>query len=124
VRRHPHVFGEGVAETAGDVLKTWNEIKRQERATNVTAALAPDEPFGHVPVNLPALSRAQTIYRRAHALPAGSRWPSVAQARSEDALGSELARLVAEAEAAGIDAEQALRRWTRAFEEAQGTPEE
>ena len=32
VRRHPHVFGEGAAETADDVVRNWNEIKAQERA--------------------------------------------------------------------------------------------
>src|SRR5678815_5644869 len=30
IRRHPHVFGDGNAKTAGEVLKQWNEIKAVE----------------------------------------------------------------------------------------------
>ena len=30
IRRHPHVFGEVEAETAGEVLRNWDEIKRSE----------------------------------------------------------------------------------------------
>lgn len=119
VRRHPHVFGEAVAETAGDVLKTWNEVKRQERAANGAEPGEQPEPFGEIPLSLPALARAQTMVRRARAQTAGGEWPSApAQTLNDDTLGRELARLVAGAEAAGLDAEQALRRWTRAFEAA------
>ncbi len=32
VRRHPHVFGDVVAETYEDVLKTWQNVKEQEKA--------------------------------------------------------------------------------------------
>ena len=31
VRRHPHVFGDAVAETADDVKHRWDEIKKQEK---------------------------------------------------------------------------------------------
>jgi tetrapyrrole methylase family protein/MazG family protein len=31
VRRHPHVFGEDEAATAGDVLRSWEAIKARER---------------------------------------------------------------------------------------------
>jgi uncharacterized protein YabN with tetrapyrrole methylase and pyrophosphatase domain len=30
IRRHPHVFGETEAETAGEVLRNWDRIKREE----------------------------------------------------------------------------------------------
>src|SRR5215218_4429483 len=30
IRRHPHVFGETQAETAGEVLRNWDRIKRDE----------------------------------------------------------------------------------------------
>ena len=33
VRRHPHVFGSGSAETPGEVLQNWEEIKKQEKHT-------------------------------------------------------------------------------------------
>ena len=47
IRRHPHVFGEAQAETAGEVLANWDAIKRDEPGR---------EPgiFGEVPENLPA----------------------------------------------------------------------
>ena len=32
--RHPHVFGEGAAKTAGEVEQTWEQIKRKEKDGN------------------------------------------------------------------------------------------
>src|SRR5690242_12189372 len=37
VRRHPHVFGEEAAETAGEVVRTWDKVKQQEKAALGTA---------------------------------------------------------------------------------------
>ncbi|MBA2506110.1 MAG: hypothetical protein H0V29_09215 [Thermoleophilaceae bacterium] len=31
IRRHPHVFGDAVAETPEDVRRIWKEVKRAER---------------------------------------------------------------------------------------------
>src|SRR6185436_2958109 len=31
IRRHPHVFGEQTAETAGDVKRIWGEVKAAEK---------------------------------------------------------------------------------------------
>jgi MazG family protein len=58
IRRHPHVFGEVEAETAGEVLRNWDEIKRGE---------AGREPglFGEVPENLPGPLYARKVQRRA-----------------------------------------------------------
>src|SRR5690349_18758645 len=58
VRRHPHVFGDVEAESAGEVLRNWDEIKSTE---------AGREPgiFGEVPENLPGLLYARKIQRRA-----------------------------------------------------------
>jgi uncharacterized protein YabN with tetrapyrrole methylase and pyrophosphatase domain len=62
IRRHPHVFGEteppGPADTARDVLRNWDEIKRDEPGR---------EPglFGEVPENLPAPLYARKLQRRA-----------------------------------------------------------
>ena len=30
IRRHPHVFGEREAETAGEVVRNWSQIKRDD----------------------------------------------------------------------------------------------
>jgi MazG family protein len=58
VRRHPHVFGEVEAETAGAVLRNWDQIKRGEEGR---------EPgiFGEVPENLPGPLYARKVQRRA-----------------------------------------------------------
>ncbi len=58
IRRHPHVFGETEAETAGQVLANWDRIKSTE---------AGREPgiFGEVPENLPAPLYARKVQRRA-----------------------------------------------------------
>ncbi len=58
VRRHPHVFGDEAAETAGEVLRNWDEIKRGEPGREGGI-------FGDVPENLPALLHARKVQRRA-----------------------------------------------------------
>lgn len=58
VRRHPHVFGEAEAESAGQVLRNWDRIKREEEGRG-------GEPFADVPENLPALLYARKVQRRA-----------------------------------------------------------
>jgi uncharacterized protein YabN with tetrapyrrole methylase and pyrophosphatase domain len=58
IRRHPHVFGDVEASTAGEVLRNWDEIKRGEEGR---------EPgiFGEVPENLPSPLYARKLLRRA-----------------------------------------------------------
>ncbi len=58
IRRHPHVFGDAQAATAGEVLQRWDRIKEGE---------AGREPglFGEVPETLPALLHARKVQRRA-----------------------------------------------------------
>ena len=67
VRRHPHVFGETVAETAGDVRRSWDHVKRdlEDRAGI----------FHDVPASLPGLLQARKLQRRAVA--AGFDWPDL-----------------------------------------------
>jgi len=60
VRRHPHIFGEVEAETAGRVRTNWERIKRdQEGRAGI---------FHDVPQSLPALAYARKIQRRAAAV--------------------------------------------------------
>ena len=81
VRRHPHVFGEAEAETAGAVRGRWEAIKReQEGRTHV---------FHDVPATLPALLEARKVQRRAAAV--GFEYPDLAGARAD--LESELREL-------------------------------
>ena len=52
--RHPHVFGEGAAKTAGEVEQTWEQIKRKEKDGNKSV-------LSGVPDALPALIKSYRI---------------------------------------------------------------
>ena len=82
IRRHPHVFGDTQAETAGEVLRNWDQIKTTE---------AGREPglFGEVPENLPGPLYARKVQRRAAS--SGFDFPDAAAARG--ALAEELDEL-------------------------------
>jgi tetrapyrrole methylase family protein/MazG family protein len=71
IRRHPHVFGHTIVSDAGEVVKNWHEIKRQEKADKgVKDASVLD---GIAPA-LPALAQAQKMAHRAER--AGFKWDS------------------------------------------------
>lgn len=57
LRRHPHVFGEEKAETAKDVVKTWEQAKAAEKEKRSVLA--------GVPRNLPALIKAYRLQEKA-----------------------------------------------------------
>jgi MazG family protein len=57
VRRHPHVFGEGEASSAGAVRLRWNEIKSEREGREGV--------FHHVAETLPALLHARKVQQRA-----------------------------------------------------------
>ncbi|MBQ1909514.1 MAG: nucleoside triphosphate pyrophosphohydrolase [Bacteroidaceae bacterium] len=56
--RHPHVYGDAVAKTAGDVLKSWEQIKLKEKDGNKTV-------LSGVPDSLPSLIKAYRIQDKA-----------------------------------------------------------
>ena len=60
MRRHPHVFGEVEARTAGRVRANWERIKAEQEAREGI--------FHHVPETLPALLYARKLQRRAAAI--------------------------------------------------------
>lgn len=93
IRRHPHVFGEGKAATAGDVSEAWDEIKRRERAARAKAGRGHLQDVAHA---LPALSRAVKLQQRAAEV--GFDWPSAMTVTDKIA---EESRELAEAAAAG-----------------------
>ncbi len=72
VRRHPHIFGEAVAPTSGDVVSQWAEIKKAEGKTTRTHDI-----IAKVPASLPALLRAFRISERA--AKAGFDWENADQ---------------------------------------------
>ena len=85
VRRHPHVFGDVQATNAGEVVTTWDEIKRAERAAKIVGD-APDF-FAGVSRAAPSLSLAQKLQKRAAEV--GFDWPDVhgASAKLDEEIG-------------------------------------
>jgi tetrapyrrole methylase family protein / MazG family protein len=61
IRRHPHVFGDVVANDANAVLKNWEAIKRTERSQNEDI---PRSVLEGVPRHLPALQKAHQVQSR------------------------------------------------------------
>ena len=61
IRRHPHVFGDASADEADEVLRRWEQIKKQERLQQGEAAPSLLE---GIPKHLPALMRAYRIQTR------------------------------------------------------------
>jgi MazG family protein len=57
VRRHPHVFGAGAADTPGAVKARWEELKAEQEDREGI--------FHDVPESLPALLMARKVARRA-----------------------------------------------------------
>jgi MazG family protein len=115
IRRHPHVFGEAEARTAGDVLESWDRIKRDVEGRGAEGT------FSDVPENLPALLYARKLQRRAASAGAGEadagerlRDPAEREA-AERRLGAALFVLVDEARRLGIDPELALRAEAQRF---------
>jgi uncharacterized protein YabN with tetrapyrrole methylase and pyrophosphatase domain len=109
IRRHPHVFGEAEATTAGEVLKNWDQIKR-----DVEGRTSESEPFADVPETLPALLYARKIQRRAVSAGLGGEEPAerLGDEESDAAeadLGERLFALVDEARRLRVDPELALR---------------
>jgi tetrapyrrole methylase family protein/MazG family protein len=107
VRRHPHVFGDAHVETASDVNRQWEQIKRAEReeeaALSDEAAATGTEPgAGTAPAevrsaldgispSMPALAATQEMQERAAHL--GYDWPEIVGVL--DKVQEELAELAA-----------------------------
>ncbi len=121
IRRHPHVFGSARAQSAGEVLRNWDQIKRGEEGR---------EPgiFGDVPETLPALLYARKVQRRASGSPPPSESASVERARAGfsrleqagdhfEVIGDVLFELVAVARQLHVDPELALRAAADRFRE-------
>jgi MazG family protein len=89
VRRHPHVFGEVEAGTAGKVRANWEQIKRADEGREGI--------FHDVPESLPALIYARKLQRRAAAIE--FEYPDIAGALAD--LEDEVRELKEALEAAG-----------------------
>ncbi|MEN9918073.1 MAG: nucleoside triphosphate pyrophosphohydrolase [Bacteroidota bacterium] len=56
--RHPHVFGEEKAKTAGEVEQSWEQLKLKEKGGNKTV-------LEGVPASLPSIAKAHRIQDKA-----------------------------------------------------------
>ena len=131
LRRHPHIFGDESAETAGDVKRIWSEVKAAEKAAQGKQG---ESLLAGVPRALPALVEAQQITSRAAQV--GFDWENpeqvldklreelgeFAEARRggqpgelENELGDMLFVLVNLARFVKVDPEQALRATNAKF---------
>jgi MazG family protein len=84
IRRHPHVFGEASASTAGEVLRSWDRIKQSEAGREQGV-------FAEVPENLPSPLYARKVQRRAAS--SGFDFPDVEPVA--DAVREELSEVLA-----------------------------
>jgi len=118
IHRHPHVFEDGQAATADEVVHNWEALKREEREDDASV-------LEGVPKQMPALAYAYEISRRA--VRVGFEWENLegvldklleeireikeAESREEKAreFGDLLFTLVNFARWQGIDSEAALR---------------
>ncbi len=89
IARHPHVFGDVEAETAGRVRENWERLKVEQEGREGV--------FHDVPETLPALLQARKVQRRAAAV--GFDWLDLAGPLAK--LDEELGELRAELSRAG-----------------------
>lgn len=90
IRRHPHVFGDVVADTGRDVSRNWDRIKQQEKQR--------DSIFDGLPTALPSLARAARLSKKAARV--GYDFPS--RAMLFDKLREELNELAVELFPGGV----------------------
>lgn len=119
VRRHPHVFGTVAVDGSGDVVRNWEQIKREEKGTGSLVA--------GITANLPALLYLPKLFRKAESI--GLDPSAGAIDRARDALdgtdvGELLAAVVAIAWEQGVDPESALREWARRYRDHFASMEE
>jgi tetrapyrrole methylase family protein/MazG family protein len=128
VRRHPHVFGDVVADETADVMRNWEQIKKQEKGTtSIVAGITP---------GLPSLLYTHKLFRKAASVGLEIDDVDAALDRIDTALAglragenveAQLAQVLAAsvivARAGGVDAESALRGWAadyrRRFEQVE-----
>ncbi|MDQ2712593.1 MAG: nucleoside triphosphate pyrophosphohydrolase [Acidobacteriota bacterium] len=132
IRRHPHVFGDALAETAEDVKVRWDEIKKQEKAER--GAEPSKSMLDVVPRNLPALMEADKLGHKVAKV--GFEWEDVSgvlakvqeeavelveaqaahdQEHIEHEIGDLLFNVVNLARYLRVDPEQALRKTNGRF---------
>ncbi|XVX19500.1 MazG family protein [Actinomycetota bacterium] len=128
VRRHPHVFADGDAQTPADVEQAWERIKAEEKAAKARASGAVADAAGGMPprldeglpASLPSLLRADKVLSRLDRREQAHLAPGCDLAASPD-IGDQLLALVARARAEGRSAERELRAALERLEDRAAT---
>ncbi len=129
IRRHPHIFGDGVAKDANGVKMNWERIKQQEKKAQRKSMI------DGIPRAMPALIIAQRMQEKAAA--AGFDWQEVEPvvekleeeveefkealqkgdpAEMENEIGDMLFSVVNISRKLGFDSESSLKKTIKKFE--------
>jgi tetrapyrrole methylase family protein/MazG family protein len=123
-RRHPHVFGDVEVDGADDVVRNWEQIKKDEKGRTSV--------FDGIPAHLPALLFTLKVQKKAESVRppavtgAGATTPDalvelvgrVGAAPDADAIGELLFAAVDLARRNGVDPESALRARAARFRDS------
>ena len=107
VHRHPHVFGDVVANDPATVLRNWEHIKQMEHKKESRHSA-----LDGVPATLPALLKARRTMEKAKRIGYEEEMKPVV---IEGDPGEFLLRVVKSIAAQGVDSEAALEKATAAF---------
>ncbi|MBE6581087.1 MAG: nucleoside triphosphate pyrophosphohydrolase [Ruminococcaceae bacterium] len=127
IHRHPHVFGEVKADSVGEVLANWEQIKSDEKSRNTVT-----DKLNAIPRQLPALMRAAKVGKKASVLDFPDMAAVLEKLREETAemqaaldagdctacaeeIGDLLFTVAQIARFAGVEPEEALTRATDKF---------
>ena len=100
IGRHPHVFGDTVAETPEAVMAVWDELKSAEKPARTSV-------LDGIPDRMPSLLLAAKLVGRAEKVGVTLAPDDVPE--DEESLGASLLAQVVGARARGLDPERALR---------------
>ncbi len=113
IARHPHVFGDRGYMTVAELAEEWEHLKEDAAG----ARRGSRAPLEGIPAGMATLARAAKVIerlKRAHLLEIPAAEPGSPDAEAaEEAVGEELLAILIRANAAGIDADRALRASTR-----------
>ena len=101
IRRHPHVFGDVVANDAAAVLRTWDSVKQSEPGKEDLAQRAP---IDKLPASMPASLKIADLEA------------SDGSTADADSVGREIAERMVTLARAGIDIDRAVERAYRILE--------
>lgn len=119
IRRHPHVFGDIEAPTPGAVIKTWENVKAEERRLKNDGNVPLERhPLDKLPRSMPALQRIASLLDTQLAVSDQTRLNESERERLGEALFASVEALVR----ARLDPETELERVARSLIEGKSLP--